>query len=260
MDLYISPNSVCCQKVQLVLAEKGIEPEFHILDLRSGDAMAPEYLRLNPNGVVPTIVDQGRPVIESSVIIQYLDESYPDPPLTPTDVFDRAAMRRWILLPDAKLHEACGVLTFATSITPQVAQRQIEAQTDPARRAFLHALVTEGMDYPPVVEKVRLWDKVIEMLADSLAKQEWLAGSAYSLAEVAILPYIERLSDLDMEWMWLDRPGREAVQPWLERCRARPNFFGMSRWYEHAGAAAMKVTMRDGGRRARVRVEAIIGS
>lgn len=100
LELYQSPTSVCCQKVQLVLAEKGLEPEFHNLNLREGEASSPDYLKLNSNGVVPTLMVDGRPQIESTVICEYLDEAYPDPPLSPTNPLDRADMRRWMLLPD----------------------------------------------------------------------------------------------------------------------------------------------------------------
>jgi glutathione S-transferase len=260
MELYISPNSVCCQKVQLVLAEKGLEPTFHMLNLRAGDSKAPDYLKLNPRGMVPTLIDQGRPVIESSVIIVYLDEVYPEPPLSPADPFDRADMRRWMQLPDTALHDACVMLTFTAGISPEVVERQIEANPDPAARARWRTMLAQGVDYPPLVEKLRVWDRSLAEMAGRLAGHEWLAGSAYSFAETALLPYVERLADLGQDWMWLERSGREAIQPWLDRCRARRNYVGMSRWYSHEGAAAMKVDMRTNGLRARPRLEALLAA
>jgi glutathione S-transferase len=76
MDLYHNNMSVCSQKVRLVIREKNLKPIEHHLSLRAGDQNTPEYLKLNPNGVVPTIVEGGQPIIESTVICEYLDDAY----------------------------------------------------------------------------------------------------------------------------------------------------------------------------------------
>ncbi len=74
IELYHSNWSICAQKVRLVLAEKGIEAVEHHLDLRASDQQSPEYLKINPKGYVPTLVHDGRSVIESAVICEYLVE------------------------------------------------------------------------------------------------------------------------------------------------------------------------------------------
>jgi hypothetical protein len=83
LELYHNINSVCAQKVRIALKEKGQEAEDHILTLR-GDQNEPEYLKLNPNGVVPTLMHDGRPIVESSLILYYIDDVFPAPPLMPT--------------------------------------------------------------------------------------------------------------------------------------------------------------------------------
>src|SRR5271170_884960 len=120
MELYHNNMSVCAQKVRLVLREKQLRPVEHHLNLRAGDATRPEYLKLNPNGVIPTLIDQGAPIIESTVICEYLEDTFPDFPLRPADTLQRAAMRLWTLLPDAGLHRACGVSTFAIAFRHQM--------------------------------------------------------------------------------------------------------------------------------------------
>src|SRR2546421_12776755 len=80
LELYHSVNSVCAQKVRIALAEKGLEYREHLMTLR-GDQFDEKYMKLNPNAVVPTLVHDGRAVIESSVILYYLDEAFPNPPL-----------------------------------------------------------------------------------------------------------------------------------------------------------------------------------
>ncbi|MBM3405747.1 MAG: hypothetical protein FJY25_00220 [Betaproteobacteria bacterium] len=81
--LYHNDMSVCAANVRFMLIEKGIAGTLHGLNLRKGESQTPEYLKLNPNGVVPTLVHHGRPIIESNLILQYVDEVRPDPPLQP---------------------------------------------------------------------------------------------------------------------------------------------------------------------------------
>jgi glutathione S-transferase len=97
LKLYNAPHSTCSQKVRICLAEKGLPFEDIRLDLGKGkDQLKPEYLKLNPNGVVPTLVDDGDVIIDSSVICEYLDEKYSEPKLAPEDVVQRAKMRAWM--------------------------------------------------------------------------------------------------------------------------------------------------------------------
>jgi glutathione S-transferase len=84
LELYHSINSVCTQKVRMALNEKGLEAKEHLMTL-GGDQFDPAYIKLNPNAVVPTLVHDGYPVVESSVILYYLEEVFPEPPLMPRD-------------------------------------------------------------------------------------------------------------------------------------------------------------------------------
>jgi glutathione S-transferase len=82
LELYHNINSVCAQKIRIALKEKGLEAKDHIMTLR-GVQYEPAYLRLNPNGVVPTLVHEGEPITESSLILYYIDDAFPEPPLMP---------------------------------------------------------------------------------------------------------------------------------------------------------------------------------
>src|SRR4051794_12864584 len=95
LTLYHSPSSVCSAKVRVVLAEKKIPWQSQIVDIFRGEQFAPAYLKLNPAGVVPTLVHDGRAVRESLVICEYLEEAYPRPALTPPSHVARARMRVW---------------------------------------------------------------------------------------------------------------------------------------------------------------------
>jgi glutathione S-transferase len=96
LELYHSDHSTCSQKVRICLAEKGLDWESYVLHFASGDHLTPEYLKLNPNGVVPTLIYGGEPVIESSMIVEYLDEIHPAPSLFPADALGRARLRIWM--------------------------------------------------------------------------------------------------------------------------------------------------------------------
>ena len=90
LELWHEWNSVHSFKVRVVLAEKRLDWVERRLELLKFEHLRPEYLRLNPNGVVPTLVHDGRVVLESSVICQYLDEAFPARALMPADPAGRA--------------------------------------------------------------------------------------------------------------------------------------------------------------------------
>ena len=94
LELYHNINSVCAQKVRIALKEKGQEATEHLLTLR-GDQNEPAYLKLNPSGVVPTLVHDGHAVVESSLILYYLDEVFPEPPLMPKAAQARLRVRMY---------------------------------------------------------------------------------------------------------------------------------------------------------------------
>ena len=118
LTLYDGTTSVCAIKVRLALLEKGIAFDSHNIDLRAGEQFDPGYLKLNPNAVVPTLVDSDDVVIESSVILQYLEDTRPDPSLLPDGALDRAQMRIWMKRVDDAIHPSIGNLTHATAYRP----------------------------------------------------------------------------------------------------------------------------------------------
>src|SRR6202012_5258228 len=113
--LYQGSTSVCSVKVRLALEEKGLPFEGEVLDLQRGDQHRPGYAKLNPNEVVPTLVHDDKVVIESTLIIEYLDEAFPEPPLMPRDPYARAQARLFMKKIDDYLHSATSTVTFATA-------------------------------------------------------------------------------------------------------------------------------------------------
>ena len=113
LELYHHGSSVCAAKVRIVLAEKQLEWTGHYLDILKGDQFSPDYIRLNPKAVVPTLVHDGAVIGESTVINEYLEDVFPTPTLLPATARERAAMRLWTKAVDEDLHPACGEITFA---------------------------------------------------------------------------------------------------------------------------------------------------
>ena len=113
LKLYNYESAVCAQKVRLVLAEKDLDWESQNVELKKGEQNDPEYLQLNPNAVVPTLVHDDRVVIESAVIAEYLDEEFPGTPLQPEGAYERALMRIWTKKVDDIILSAITVLSFS---------------------------------------------------------------------------------------------------------------------------------------------------
>jgi glutathione S-transferase len=114
LTLYHGRTSVCSVKVRLALVEKGVAFGSKLMTLR-GDQFEPHYLKLNANAVVPTAVHDGTVVIESTVIMHFVDEAFSGPALTPIEPLARSRMRMIEKLMDEYVHVSCMTLTFATA-------------------------------------------------------------------------------------------------------------------------------------------------
>ena len=214
----------------MVLAEKGLPFKSRNVDLRKGEQFAPDYLALNPNAVVPTLIDGDEIIVESSVIMQYVDEiDAAGSSLQPEDPLNRARMRLWLKRIDDPIHPATGTLTHATAFRPAFLKKSPEEQKahfaampDPARRARQEAVYREGLDAPIVANAVRTFDKFVKDAESALAQNDFLAGPTYSLADAAATPYITRLEALKLLPVWQqDSP---KLMAWFDRIRARPSF------------------------------------
>ena len=93
MKLFTYWRSQAAFRVRIALRLKGRAMEKVTLDLLAGDQFAADYQKLNPEGVVPTLIDDGAPLVQSLAILEYLDEKYPDPPLLPRELHARAHAR-----------------------------------------------------------------------------------------------------------------------------------------------------------------------
>ena len=169
LELYHHGSSVCAAKVRLVLYEKGLDWKGHYLDILKGDQFDPEYVKLNPKAVVPTLVHDGKVLTESTLICEYLDEVFPDPPLKPADPYARWQMRLWTKAVDDQVHPACAELTFSCThrhtlarLPPEELERFLEAtpaqSVKPGWKARKREIVTLGFDAPGIGVPFKLYD------------------------------------------------------------------------------------------------------
>jgi len=227
LELYHSINSVCAQKVRIALAEKGLDYREHLMTLR-GDQFDPQYMQLNPNAVVPTLVHDGRPVIESSVILYYVEEAFPQPALMPRDLHERALVRQYNKLVDEYVHNSCTILTFATAFRPWFAglsgeeiEQRLAKSPSKQRTEYKRDVALHGLDSKFVRDAVANHAKLLTLMDTTLASgAPWLAGKTFSLADAAVMPYILRLDLLKLARMWERLP---RIGDWYERMRARPS-------------------------------------
>jgi glutathione S-transferase len=226
LELYHSINSVCAQKVRIALKEKRQEAKDHIMTLR-GDQYEPAYLKLNPNGVVPTLIHDGEPITESSLILYYIDDAFPEPPLMPPESRQRHRVRMYNKLIDEYVHNSCTILTFATAFRPAFLKMTREAwqaeinKTPLKRRAeYKRSVIEHGLDSEFVADALAHHEKLLSWMADSLKAGPYLAGNDFSNADCAVIPYILRLELLKLSAMWDPYP---AVADWWGRMRARPS-------------------------------------
>jgi glutathione S-transferase len=226
LELYHNINSVCAQKVRIALHEKRRNAKEHLLKLQ-GDQNDPAYLKLNSNGVVPTLVHDGNVVTESSLILYYIDDTFPDPPLMPKTPAARHRVRLYNKLVDEYVHNSCTIITFATAFRPRflkMAREQWLAEINKAplkRRAeYKRSVIEHGLDSEFVLDAVKQHKKLISWMVEDLKRDPYLAGDTFTNADCAVIPYILRLELLKLNAMSKAEP---AVADWWARMQSRPS-------------------------------------
>jgi glutathione S-transferase len=184
------------QKVRIVLAEKSLSYDLAVLDITKGEHRRPEFLRLNPYGRVPVLVDEDTVVYDSTIINEYLDDEYPDPPVLPRIEFSSLRAR-------ARLFE-----DFAdTSFTPQVGQLMAEMAKPEGER-----------DQGRVQRLRQTIERVMDYVNRELQGKHFLAGE-FSVADIGFVPRVLVLGELGIE----AAAGRSNVDGWIKRLIERPS-------------------------------------
>jgi glutathione S-transferase len=226
--LYDTPGSPCARRVRVVLLEKGLRWETRLVDLTRMEQKRPEYLALNPNGVVPTLLHGDRVLYESNVITEYLDEVFPGPRLYPPDPWARAQAKMWqafelamakefrplmylrVVGPVDRLRPRDQVLADARRSTDDpahldwVARVYDDRVVDAAETAHLEAQLYQRLD----------------RLERALDGRDWLVGDAFSIADLSVLPRVAMYPMIQLELSEVRHP---RVAAWVARVESRPS-------------------------------------
>ena len=226
--LYHAATAVCAAKVRLVLAEKRLPYEGRLINLQAGDQFKPDYVALNPNAVVPTLIHDGEIVIESTVINEYLDETFPERPMRPETPLGRARMHVWTKKEDT-IHDAINTMTASIVFrhdlmkkSPEERAQRYARMPDPAKREKWRRMMEEGVGSPLVTDALGRFAKHFRDMEKALAKSKWLLGDAFTLADAGLPSFLYRLEMMHCASMW--REHFPHVTRWYEDVKARPSF------------------------------------
>ena len=232
MKLYHNPVSTCSQKVRFVMATKNLQWEQVNLNLRKGEQFTKEYLALNPKAVVPTLLHNNSVIRESTVIIEYLDDVFPTPPMKPAAALDRANMRLLLKAFDEEVHPAVGILSYAIVLRHQMNRlytadelaQHFQKIVDPGRRQRQQGTHAEGLRSAASANAFRSLEGVTRLMERSLEGREWLAGDCFSLLDACAAPYMIRIGNIGLSALWGEH---ESVTRWLEKVTAQVESLGL---------------------------------
>lgn len=250
LELYYFPPSRCSKKVKMALVEKGIPHKTHFVNLWKYDHLTPEYLELNPKGLVPVIVHDGKVITESDEINQYIDKHFEGKKLVPDTDEGKEKMMEWIRLQDNYPRLSWRVISiknefpFPLSIIHEQLQKNYSGKIPFVRKQLdrlgsngngnLRDFYTKKLDELETLEENLVDDvKRNELLAkveyaldkveERVSQNEWLVDDMFSLADIVWLSVLDRLTEVRMTCLWEDgqRPG---IEKYLKRLKARPSY------------------------------------
>jgi len=225
LELYHDSDSIMSFKVRFCLAEKGLDWQPHRIILGKFENLAPEYLAINAGGVVPTLVHEGNVITESTVINEYLDDVFADPPLKPVSPLGRARMREWTKYQDDVIHHSVRPATFQLMIkqrfkglSGEEMDARVAAHPLPERRKAYREWTTGPVDVAAVKAAIGNMRLIVKRMESSLSETRWLAGDTFSLADIAVATFVDRAEHLLFGFLWDGNPG---VQDWIQRIKGR---------------------------------------
>ena len=264
LTVYEHKESVCCHKVAITLAEKQIEAEIVNISLEKQEQRQAWYLKINPLGVVPALVHSGRTVIHSTIITEYLDDAFPNLPLMPVDPYWRARRRLWARRIDDEMHVPhISAISFIVAFGRQMRERmQTKEQLaayfanikDERYRETIRSWYESDLDSALLRKSLLAYHGFLREMEVTLQRSPWLAGDDYSLADIDVIPYIWRLANLQLGFLWKDLL---SVTDWFDRVTSRPAFktaiidAALPEWVEG---------MRASGTKAKPKLQAIVAS
>lgn len=237
LTLYHYDRSTAAQRVRLLLEEKELPWSSVIVDTARGDVeqLPEDYHRLNPKGLVPVILNEGAGIAESLVILEYLEDAFPETSYRPQSPEGRAKMRLWMRKIDDGVHVASrtiGVCLVNRHIYNAKGAEKIEKyyaeMRDQVRRTNDQVNIASGLASPLLPDAVIKFRHLFEEIDSALSENAWLAGGTYSLADIALVVYVRRLESFMMAPLWRHLTN---LNDWYGRISRRPAYErAIDRW------------------------------
>lgn len=193
LHLYHGAISNCSMRVRMTLVEKGVDWTSHHLDLLKKENISDDYFGINPNGLVPTLVHDGVVHIESNEIIDYLDETFPEPSLRPAD--GDTEMLAWLRRAGSIHVPAIKPYVYATMIAKKVKKTAEEEakyhalQTNEDLLEFHAKHAGDSMfSKDDLARSMQILEECFTKLDNALAHNKWIMGEQYTLADISWIP------------------------------------------------------------------------
>jgi glutathione S-transferase len=194
MKLHTVPGSPNGRTVEAVIHHLGLDVEIEFHDLFNGDLRAPRFLALNPNGMVPVLVDGSFVLWESAAIMQYLADKAEDQSLFPRDAQARADITRWQCWAAAHFNKAFGALSFETVARPRF-------DIGPPNQEVVRQAQEELKRFAPVLDTC-------------VAERQYLVGQTLTLADYSMLPFESYRPLVPFDWT-----GYANINTYFDRLR-----------------------------------------
>jgi len=230
MILHHAWRSSASRRVRLCLEEKGLGYEGHHVDLEKMEHHSPEYLKINPLGVIPTLIHDGRPLHESGTICEYLDETFPDSPLRPETPYERAEMRNWIRHIDGLIGNLI-IFNWRHHLQKtaeqwsdqELAERLKKIPSKERQEAWLRVARKPYTEEERDAARAKLVSQLLDRMEEALKPSGWLVGKSYSIADIAAVPFVKRI-DEEIAPDEVTAGKHPRVTEWWAGIQARPAF------------------------------------
>jgi glutathione S-transferase len=229
--LYDAAGVPSPRRVRICLFEKKLPFKIKWLNLGLMDQKRADYLKLNPTGLVPTLIDNGLAIYESNVINEYIDAVYPDPPLVPKDAFGQAEMRMWFAFENdfAKPFRDAAYETLgkerlqSTGITPEKLSEEISKRTtNEAYIRFATKVLTTPRDNELLADRHQVMMEKMAQMDDRLSDgRRWLCGDQFTLADIALGPRVDMFPIIGVTDLYERFP---RIGQFMARLKARPSW------------------------------------
>ncbi|MEX2525311.1 MAG: glutathione S-transferase family protein [Gammaproteobacteria bacterium] len=220
------PNSNSGKPI-FTLKEKGVEFEYHHINLLEFEQHSPEYLRINPSGTVPTLIHDGMTFTESTPLCEYIDNVFDGPSLQPDDPMDRYRMRWWCWYIDTQFAPALSVLGWHSFMGPMVRKKDPEeierliARIPTKERRIAWSTAVKSSFTEDQLENARgRVNDGIQLMNARLAESEYLACPTYSLADTVAFANAYALPVSVPQFA--NREKAPDYMAWLDRIYKRP--------------------------------------